>query len=127
VRLLPDHSVSAIKRGLDAGANVVLATAVDSGAQARAILRAGLFAPEGQRSIAVGAIAASDQGFLAMEYFRGDDLHLPDRDARGIDALPGLLDLPGIDGVFIGPNDLSALGVFRDFEAPVFRQSSARR
>jgi 2-keto-3-deoxy-L-rhamnonate aldolase RhmA len=38
-----------------------------------------------------------------------------------------IVSVEGVDGVFVGPNDLSAsLGVFRDFENPVYRGALRR-
>ncbi len=128
---LPDHSAGAIKRILDAGANALLAPQIDTLAQAEAICEAALFAPKGRRGVAVGAIAAADHGYEPVSYFEqaNDALTLLTQveSPEALDALPNILTLPDLDGVFLGPNDLSAaLGCFRNYGTPVFQAAFAR-
>lgn len=124
---LPDHDAGSFKRVLDIGANAVLVPQVDSAEQASSILDSALFAPEGRRGVAVGAIAAADWGYAPDAYFEHANEALtvliqvesPD----SVQALPQILSLPRLDGVFVGPNDLSAaMGLFRQFETPAFRE-----
>lgn len=122
---LPDHSEGAIKRVLDAGANSIMAPAVDTVAQASAILSAGLFAPAGHRGVAVGAIPAADQGYLPMEYFTeandATTFLFQVESPEALENLDSLMSMERVDGFFTGPNDLSAsLGVFRQFDDPRF-------
>lgn len=122
---LPDHGPGSIKRILDAGANALLVPQVNSANEARAILNAALFSPEGQRGVAVGAIAASDYGYEPESYFKNANdaltvlVQIESREA--VAALPEILAVERIDGIFIGPNDLSAaMDLFRDYEHPDF-------
>ncbi|MGQ7844668.1 HpcH/HpaI aldolase family protein [Granulosicoccus sp. 3-233] len=135
---LPDHSEGAIKRVLDAGANIIMAPVVDTPAQASAILSAALFAPEGNRGVAVGAIPAADQGYLPLEYFahanEATTVVFQIESPESLENLERLMSMDRVDGFFVGPNDLSAsLGVFRRFEDPEFTramsdiESTARR
>ena len=77
--------------------------------------------------MAVGAIAAADWGYEPVAYYEQANEALtilvqvesPDSVAN----LPQILGLPRPDGVFVGPNDLSAsMGMFRRFESAEFRQ-----
>jgi len=125
---LPDHSEGAIKRVMDAGANIIMAPAVDRPEQADAILTAALFAPEGNRGVAVGAIGASDLGYLPDEYFaqsnEATSFIFQIESPEAIDNLDELVAHARIDGFFVGPNDLSAsLGLFRQYDSPVFKQA----
>lgn len=122
---LPDHSEGAIKRVLDAGANIIMAPAVDTTEQAAAILSAGLFSPEGSRGVAVGAIPAADLGYMPVEYFEqaneATSFIFQIESPEALENLEALVAMERVDGFFVGPNDLSAsLGVFRQFEDSLF-------
>ncbi|WP_068313699.1 HpcH/HpaI aldolase family protein [Polycladidibacter hongkongensis] len=125
---LPDHSAGAIKRILDTGASGLLAPCVDDAEQARSIMSSALFAPEGQRGVAVGAITAADYGYEAESYFANANeaitVFLQVESPQAIDNLPEMLKEERVDGFFVGPNDLSAaLGVFRDYECDIFQSA----
>jgi 4-hydroxy-2-oxoheptanedioate aldolase len=118
---LPDHSVGSIKRILDAGANILLVPQVKTVAEVEAVLDAALFAPDGQRGVAVGAIAAADYGYEPESYFSSANdaltilVQIETREA--VSSLSDILAEKRVDGVFIGPNDLSAaMGLFRQYE-----------
>ncbi|MEM9708627.1 MAG: aldolase/citrate lyase family protein [Pseudomonadota bacterium] len=122
---LPDHSAAATKRVLDAGANALLVPQVETAEEARHVIEAAVFPPEGRRGVAVGAIAASDRGFSPDLYFhRANEalsiiaqIESPEAASR----LDDFLALERLDGIFIGPNDLSAtMGLFRQWEHPEF-------
>ena len=122
---LPNHDIGGIKRALDAGANALLFPMVDTPEQAAAIADAALYAPQGNRGVAIGAIAASDYGYLAPDYFKmaNDALTILTQieSPNAVENVDQMVAVPGIDGFFVGPSDLSAsLGVFRDFENPIF-------
>lgn len=123
---LPDHSDGAIKRVLDAGANALLAPQVETAAEAKSIMDAALFAPEGGRGVAVGAIAAADFGYAPDVYFGAANEALTVltqvESPAAIDNLNEVLALPRLDGIFVGPNDLSAaMGKFRAYDDPEFQ------
>lgn len=128
---LPDHQVGSIKRILDAGANAILAPSVDKRAQGDAILRAALFAPAGERGVAVGAIPAADYGFMPQSYFdNANDALTCIFQVETPEALRNLNDMvqdDRVDAFFVGPNDLStALGGFRDYKSPTFQEAMQR-
>lgn len=125
---LPDHDAGSIKRCLDVGANALLVPQVDTAAMAEQILDAALFAKEGRRGVAVGAIPAADWGYAPDTYFK----HANDaltvlvqiESPEAVQNLPEILALPRLDGVFVGPNDLSAaMGLFRQYDDPSFRNA----
>ena len=97
-------------KALDAGAHMVIAPMINSAADAEAFAGFAKFPPLGERSFGVG-YAASLLGTDGAGYCR-----TADRDTLAIamietvaalDALDDILALPGIDGVFCGPADLS--------------------
>ncbi|SIN83789.1 HpcH/HpaI aldolase family protein [Vannielia litorea] len=128
---LPDHDAGSVKRCLDLGANCLLVPQVDTAAMARHILDNALFPTEGRRGVAVGAIQAADWGYAAESYFAHANAALTVlvqiESPEAVANLDDILAIDRLDGVFVGPNDLSAsMGLFRQFTAPPFREAFDR-
>jgi len=115
-----------IKQALDAGAQTVLIPMVESAEQARDIVRACQYPPHGTRG--VGASAARASRFASVtEYIQTADqeicILLQVENRAGIAALDEILTVDGVDGVFIGPADLSTdMGFQGDSAHPEVRQ-----
>jgi 4-hydroxy-2-oxoheptanedioate aldolase len=100
-----------IKRALDNGAHGIVVPMVNTRAEAEACVAAMLYPPAGNRSVG-GSVHALNFHTSAGEYFAkaNDELlcvlqceHIQAvRDAESIFAAPG------IDAIFVGPNDLAA-------------------
>lgn len=123
---LPDHENGSIKRILDAGANALLVPQVDTAAQAKSVIASAMFAPDGQRGVAVGAIAAADNGYAPDTYFKNanDALTILTQveSPQAVENVLDVLAIPHLDGIFVGPNDLSAtMGKFRDYDDAAFQ------
>ncbi|RBI85676.1 2-keto-3-deoxy-L-rhamnonate aldolase [Rhodosalinus halophilus] len=116
---LPPHAVVrlpmgedwAIKQVLDAGAQTLLIPLVESAEQARALVRATRYPPEGIRGM--GASFARASRFSGIpDYVTTANaeicLLLQVETRAGLAALDDILAVEGVDGVFIGPADLSA-------------------
>jgi 4-hydroxy-2-oxoheptanedioate aldolase len=92
---------------LDAGAYGIICPAVDTAEQAAAFVRACRYPPSGARSY------GPSRGLLygGADYVdHADDTILTLAMAESADALANLdaiLDVPGLDGIFVGPNDLA--------------------
>jgi 4-hydroxy-2-oxoheptanedioate aldolase len=96
-------------RALDAGAAGIVCPMVNSVADARAFVDAVKFPPVGGRSWgphrALVASGLSRQAFLHRANARTFAFAMIET-AAAIDNLEAILGTPGIDGVYIGPNDL---------------------
>lgn len=99
------------KRILDAGAMGVIVPRVESQEQAEAIVEAAMYPPEGDRGV-VGGSRANDYGTNFDEYVdrANDELFVcvQIETATGAANAADVLSVDGINGVFIGENDLSA-------------------
>ena len=99
-----------IKQVLDAGAQTVLVPIVENADQARELVRACHYPPKGVRGVGATAARATMFGSVS-EYIQTADqevcLLVQVENRAGIDALDEILQVEGIDGVFIGPADLS--------------------
>jgi 4-hydroxy-2-oxoheptanedioate aldolase len=100
-----------IKSVLDCGAMGIVAPMVMGPAEAREIVAACKYPPKGTRSVG-GGLHALNFGATAEEYYRrADDEILVVIQTEHIDAVEVADEtyaVPGVDAVFVGPNDLAA-------------------
>ena len=103
-----------IAAALDAGAAGVIVPQIGSFAEAERAVKAARFAPEGNRGANpfVRGAGYSGRAEWFAEANRDIAVLLMVEGAGGVAALPEILTLPTLDGIFLGPMDLShALGV----------------
>ena len=108
---LPMGETWMIKQVLDAGAQTLLIPMVESAKQARDLVRAVTYPPNGIRG--VGSALARASKFSAIpDYLQTADeqicLLTQVENRAGLAALDDILAVDGVDGVFIGPADLAA-------------------
>ncbi|WP_274629215.1 HpcH/HpaI aldolase family protein [Arvimicrobium flavum] len=98
-------------RALDFGAEAVIAPMINSVADARAFAASMKYPPLGERSWGpTYAFPRHGQGDFAAWLAESNKRTLAFamiETRAAIDALDGILETPGIDGVFVGPSDLS--------------------
>ena len=110
VARVPVGDMGMIGRLLDAGAEGLIVPMIESAEQAAACVVQAKYPPVGGRSWgAYLAIAAS--GLSPADYLRQANsrvrLFVMIETRRGLEALDEILAVPGIDGIFVGPTDLS--------------------
>jgi 2-dehydro-3-deoxyglucarate aldolase len=109
VRLSANDPVQA-KRVMDAGARGVIVPSVQSAAEARQAVAAVKYPPHGTRGM--GLARAHGYGARFAEYLeecRESSIVIAMIEQMdGVDRVGEILDVEGVDGVFIGPYDLSA-------------------
>lgn len=122
VARLPSNDTGAIGRALDAGVDGLLVPHVSSAEEARRIVAAGRFPPAGERSL--------NPYVRGTSYGRADGNLREEANARvalvamlegeaAVDRLGEICGVSGLDGIFVGPVDLSAsLGVPGEPEHP---------
>jgi 4-hydroxy-2-oxoheptanedioate aldolase len=100
-----------IKQLLDVGARSLLIPMVESEEQAREIVRATRYPPAGIRGIG-SAIGRASRWNRTANYLQEAEqeicLLLQVESVAGLEAIDDIANTPGVDGVFIGPSDLSA-------------------
>jgi len=100
-----------IKSVLDCGAMGIVVPMVMDPAEAKAVVAAAKYPPRGNRSVG-GGMHAINYGATAEEYYRqADDEILVVIQTEHIDAVniaDEIYAVPGIDAIFVGPNDLAA-------------------
>jgi 2-keto-3-deoxy-L-rhamnonate aldolase RhmA len=99
-----------IKQALDVGAAGIIAPLVNSAERAAQVVSWAKYAPFGTRGVGVGR--AHGYGFNFQEYVSSaNDETVVVVQAEHIDAvnnLEAIVQVPGVDGVLVGPYDLSA-------------------
>jgi 4-hydroxy-2-oxoheptanedioate aldolase len=105
-----------IGRALDLGCDGVIVPNVESAEQARAVVGACRYPPDGYRS--AGGVLAGPQVPLCVVMV--ESLH-------AMDELSAMLAVPGLDGIYVGPRDLSlSLGRPLDPHDPELRPAFER-
>ena len=117
---------SLVKRFLDIGAGGVIAPLVNTPEQAEQLILATKYPPVGNRG--VGFCRANEYGRNLKQHFdhANDDIMVAVQieHHQGVDNIDAILNVKGVDAVFIGPYDLSAsLGVTAQFEHPLYLEA----
>ena len=118
-----------IGRVLDAGAAGVMLPRISSAQEAADGLRHRLYPPEGDRGVATYNRAARWGGEIsALDAANDRAVGIVQIETAGaVDEVDAIAATPGADVLFVGPQDLSyALGVPRQFDAPVFQEALDR-
>ena len=128
---VPSNRHDHIKRALDTGAHGVIVPMVNTRAEAEAAVNACRYPPRGTRSVGGNLHALNWAASPADYYARVDDEVLVVLQCEHIDAVrefDAVYSVPGVDAVFVGPNDLMASMRAADGSPPspeAFRQALA--
>ena len=108
---VPVGDTALIKQYLDIGAQTLLVPMVDTPEQAQQLVRATRYAPEGVRGMG-SALARSSRWQAYPQYVHEANqqicLLVQAETVEAMNNLDAIAATPGVDGVFIGPADLSA-------------------
>src|SRR5947208_14167027 len=108
---VPSNRHDHIKRVLDNGAHGIVVPMVNSRAEAEAAVSACLYPPVGTRSVG-GSVHALNFGGTATDYYaRANDellVVLQCEHIKAVEDADKIFSVPGIDAIFVGPNDLAA-------------------
>ncbi len=106
---VPEGTHHYIKRVLDAGAWGIVVPMVDTVEQAKIAVAAAYYPPVGNRSVG-GGMHSMNFGATAADYYNqaNDNILvvLQTESPRGVENAEAIYSLPGVDAIFIGPNDL---------------------
>ncbi len=108
---VPSNRHDHIKRALDTGAHGIIVPMVNTREEAEAAVAACLYPPRGTRSVG-GSVHALNWAATPADYYAQiDDEVLVVLQCEHIDAVRDfdrVFSVPGVDAVFVGPNDLMA-------------------
>ncbi|WP_408960403.1 HpcH/HpaI aldolase family protein [Natrinema sp. 74] len=128
VRVPSDDPVR-IKRVLDIGVAGIMVPMIETAAEARDVVRAVSYPPDGIRGVASGRASAYGDDFQQyVETANGSIVTVVQIETQtGLDNAREIASVDGIDAVFVGPADLSAnLGIFGDWENDRFAAAIER-
>jgi 4-hydroxy-2-oxoheptanedioate aldolase len=100
-----------IKQVLDIGAQTLLIPLVETAEQARSLVAATRYPPEGVRGVGSALARASRWNRIGDYLARADEeicLLVQVETKRGLENIEQIAAVEGVDGIFIGPADLSA-------------------
>ena len=123
---LTSNDPDQIKRCLDAGAHGIIVPMVNSSLEAKNAVSAMHYPPKGNRGVGLGRAQGYGANFSQYINWQKDSsvLIVQIENKKAIDNLIDILKVPGVDGVLIGPYDLScSLGIPGKFKDPVFLNS----
>src|SRR5437762_1775779 len=108
---VPSNRHDHIKRVLDNGAHGIVVPMVNSRQEAEQAVAAALYPPAGNRSVG-GSVHALNFGTSAVDYFdhANEELLvvLQCEHIKAVENADAIFSAPGIDAIFVGPNDLAA-------------------
>ena len=109
---IADNSRKDITKIMDMGADGLLLPMTESAEEIRQVIKYGKYAPEGQRGISTNrGHSFYNVGIDLKAYMKrtnsGVMIFAQIESKRGIDNLNEILDVTGVDGIFVGPNDLA--------------------
>ncbi len=108
---LVDDNPALIKQALDLGAQTLLIPMIEDAAQASRAAAAVRYPPQGRRGVGT-ALARAARWNQVNDYFsRANEeicLLVQVESVNGLQQLDAILEVDGVDGVFIGPADLAA-------------------
>ena len=106
-----DHDVARIKQLLDGGVQTLMVPMVETAAEARALVRAMRYPPAGIRGVGTALSRAARWNGIDGYFGQADQemcLIVQIESLAGIAGLDEILQVDGVDAVFIGPSDLAA-------------------
>jgi 2-dehydro-3-deoxyglucarate aldolase len=126
---LPGHDPITLKRCLDIGARGLIVPMVNTAVQAHEIVQAAKFPPEGVRGAAFCRAAAYGESFKPYYDGHNEDVVVVAmiEHIDAVESIREIVDVEGIDALFIGPYDLSSsMGIVGEFDNPKFEQALER-
>jgi 4-hydroxy-2-oxoheptanedioate aldolase len=118
---VPSNRHDHIKRVLDNGAHGIVVPMVNSREEAQAAVDACLYPPCGNRSVG-GSVHALNFGCTAADYYAHANEEvltiLQCEHIKAVEDADAIFSVPGIDAIFVGPNDLSASMRSKDGRPP---------
>lgn len=120
---IPSISRDHIQKYLDAGVDGILVPMLETREQAEQLVSYGKYAPEGKRGISTMRPHSNYNPGKLTEYTasaNGRTMFFAQIETRkGVENIREIAGVPGLDGVFVGPNDLACdLGAMGNFDTP---------
>jgi len=118
-----------IKRVLDAGADGIIVPMVCTAEEAKRAVEYAKYPPVGKRGVGLNRAQRYGYGFEEYKsWVTNNQVVIAQIEhIEGVNNLEFIIDTPGIDGIFIGPYDLSgSLGIPGQYDEPVVQDALKR-
>jgi 2-keto-3-deoxy-L-rhamnonate aldolase RhmA len=104
-----DAGVTCIKQALDTGCDGIIVPQVNSAEMARSVSAAAKYPPLGERSVGISRAHGFGKTFSAYlhESNQAVSLFVQIEHIAAVNDIENICRVPGVDGIFIGPYDLS--------------------
>ena len=122
------HDANVIKRVMDAGAHGIIASTVNTAEQAAAIVAAVKYPPVGTRGVGLSRAQGYADEFEEHYRWLNEEsiVFVQIEHIEAVRNIEAILRVPGVDGFFIGPYDLSAsLGIPGELNHPKMLEALA--
>jgi len=106
-----DHDVARIKQLLDGGVQTLMVPMVETATEAESLVQAMRYPPLGIRGVGTAMARAARWNGVEGYFAKADQemcLIVQIESIAGLAGLDGILQVAGVDAVFIGPSDLAA-------------------
>jgi 2-keto-3-deoxy-L-rhamnonate aldolase RhmA len=125
---IEDNNPAVIKRVLDCGAGGIIVPLINNAGEAERAVKAAKYPPDGVRGVSLGR--ASDYGNNFKDYFESINEQVlvlaQIEHYSAVEKIGEIVSVEGLDGVFLGPYDLSgSMGIVAQFDHP--RMVEARK
>jgi 2-keto-3-deoxy-L-rhamnonate aldolase RhmA len=123
---LTSNQPDQIKRVMDAGAHGIIVPMVNTVEDAKQAVDAVRYAPDGSRGVGLARAQGYGSDFKEyLEWQKKESLVIVQIEHKqALEALEPILKVPGVDGLIIGPYDLScSMGIPGMFEHPDFKKA----
>ncbi|SDR35846.1 HpcH/HpaI aldolase family protein [Natronobacterium texcoconense] len=122
-----ENDATEIKRVLDAGVAGVMGPMIETAAEAQELVAATRYPPEGVRGVGIGRATGYGDS-LADSVENADPVTIAQIETRdGLANVEEIAAVDGLDGLFVGPADLSAaLGIFGETDSEDFLEAVDR-
>lgn len=122
---IPEISKTEVFRALDAGAAGIVCPNVETVEMARELVELAKYAPLGNRGVSMTRPHTAYKKLDAASYMEkanaGTILICQMESVRGVENLDAILRVDGVDGVLVGPNDLTqSMGIINQLEHPQY-------
>lgn len=126
---LTSNDPNQIKRMMDAGARGILVPMVNTADEASRAVAATRYAPKGTRGVGLARAQGYGSGFADYLAWQSDGpiVIVQIEHVSAIDHIASIVSVPGVDGLIIGPYDLScSMGIPGQFDVPEFLDAMKR-
>lgn len=125
---IPETNKTEVFRALDMGVDGIINPNVETIEHAKELVRLAKYAPNGERGISMTRPHTDYRTVNGKEYMKqaNEDIFLIPQieSVKGVENVDAIVSIPEIDGVLIGPSDLSrSLGDFGNYSNPVFQDA----